>query len=421
METEPSWTSGDDQRVPLIMVAGIREEHVEATAEAARRQAPSHTALVHHDLRRIGEGVVRRTVRHGDEERSAVLELAHGCVSCTLREDFLPLLRRLSAAPDVERIVVRLDPAVEPEAICWALQHVVVDERTLDEDVDVRAVLTAVDLPTWLTDAGGDEALAERGLTGSPDDERTVAQVAVGQVEFADALVLSGKTDPWNEGRTEAVLSRLTPTAPRARHHDLDVSALLARIPETARRGEVDGPHGRLLRGQPTLATDAGVSVLVFEERRPFHPRRLHEALDVLLDGVVRTRGRAWVASQPDAVLWLESAGGGLNVGHAGPWLASLAPEQWREADPERQVKAALNWDDYYGDRMQELVVLAHEASPRDIDRALRDALLTDEELAGGMAAWASCEDPFGEWHVDPCADAEPDEVTDAAREGGHH
>ncbi|MGW0892323.1 ribosome hibernation factor-recruiting GTPase MRF [Saccharopolyspora sp. NPDC002578] len=413
--TEPSRTA----RVPLIMVAGLHEEHVAATAESARATDPQGTAVVHHDLREVTGGVVRRHLRQGDSEQLTVLELAHGCVSCTLREDFLPLLRRLAAAPDVRRIVVRLDPSLEPEAICWAIEHVVVDSAPVAEDVEVQAVVTAVDLPSWLTDAGGDEPLYERGLAGSPDDERTVAQVGVGQVEFADAVVLAGDADRWQAVRSEAVLHRLTPAAPFAALAGLDLPALLRRVPDNARRGEVDGAHGPLLRGQPPLDDEAGVSVVVFEQRRPFHPERLHDSLDVLLDGVVRTRGRAWVASQPDTALWLESAGGGLRVGHAGPWLVTQSPEQWAEVDPERQVKASLNWDDYYGDRLQELVVIAHEAKPGDIRDALLAALLTDEELALGEAAWRDFPDPFGEWHEDPCAEDEPEQAPASRERGG--
>ncbi|MER5394711.1 GTP-binding protein, partial [Saccharopolyspora sp. NPDC002686] len=417
-----------DRRTPLIAVAGIRADQVASTAEAVRRDEPAGTALVHHDLREVAQGVVRRLIRHGGSEQVEVLELAHGCVSCTLREDLLPLLRRLTAAPDVSRIVVQLDSALEPDMICWALQHVEVDGRPLITDVRVEAVITAVDAATWLADATGEDELVERGIGGSPDDERTVAQVAVGQVEFADAVVMLGEADDrWTQVRTEAVIARLTPTAPVTQiqwksgvrfplnlREALDVTALLGRIPAGARRGEIDGPHGQLLRGQPSLETDAGVSTVLFEERRPFHPERLHEAIDVLLDGVVRTRGRVWVASQPDVALWIESAGGGLGIAHGGPWLASLESAQWAEVSAERQVRASLSWDDYYGDRMQELVVIAHEANPQDIAHALRHALLTDDELAAGEQAWADYADPFGEWHTDPCGDDPAERSADA-------
>lgn len=405
-------------RLPVIVVAGVHEQQVRATASEVRSLEPSSTALVHHDLRELDQGVVRRSVRRGDQEQVTNLELVHGCASCTLREDLLPLLRRLSEEPGVGRAVVRLDPALEPESVCAAIRHVPVDDRTVDEDVEIRAVLTAVDVPSWLDDAAGDEPLVERGLGAVADDERTLAQVAVGQAEFADGFVLAGAgRDRWLDARTEAVLGRLAPNAPIARLEGLCAGELLDRVPPNARRGAVDGPHGPLLRGDPPFEPDCGVTVTLFEHRRPFHPQRLHEAVDVLLDGTVRTRGRAWVATQPDTVLWLESAGGGLAVGEAGPWLASVPADDWAVAEPERQLRASMTWDEHYGDRMQELVVIAHEADPDEIRRSLRSALLTDDELGGGRALWRQWSDPFGEWHVDPCS--EPDLADEADVAGG--
>lgn len=332
------------------------------------------SALVRHDLRDPGRGVVRRWV----DGELTVLELAHGCVSCTLREDLLPLLERLGG-----RVVVHLDAALEPEAVCLSVSRL---------DVRVEAVVTAVDRVTWLADATGADTLADRGLSAGEDDDRTVAQVVVGQAEFADALVLVGEDDG---PALDAVLDRLSPLAPRRHRNALDVPELLAAIPEDARRGRVDDGFGALLRGQPPLEPASGVAVVHFVERRPFHPMRLHDALDVLLVGVVRTRGRVWVASRPDAALWLESAGGGLAVGNRGPWLAAV--DDWSEVPAERRAAASAMWDPCYGDRSQELLVITSTARAGEITAALRDALVTDEELA--LIDEVEFVDPFAERH----------------------
>ncbi|GGP66108.1 ribosome hibernation factor-recruiting GTPase MRF [Saccharothrix coeruleofusca] len=354
----------------VLLVAGFTAHDV---AEEVWRAWPG-SVLVRHDLRGLAEGVVRRWV---DGELS-VLELAHGCVSCTLRLDLLPLLERLGG-----RVVVHLDPVLEPEAVCFALRGI---------DARVEAVVAAVDRTTWLADATGDDTLDERGLGAGDGDERTVAQVVVGQAEFADAIVLTGAGDT---PALEAVLDRLNPLAPRRDRDALDVAELLAAIPETARRGRFDDGFGVLLHGQPPLEPAHGAAVVHFTERRPFHPMRLHEAIDVLLDGVVRTRGRVWVASQPDVALWLESAGGGLNVGNLGPWLAAV--EDWSEVPAERRAAASAVWHPRFGDRSQELVVITSSASAEEITAALRGALVTDEELA--LADELEFVDPFAQWH----------------------
>ena len=145
----------------------------------------------------------------------------------------------------------------------------------------------------------------------------------------------------------------------------------------------------------------------------PLPPGRLHDALDVLLTGVRTAAG----GCQPDAVLWLESPAAAERRARR-LRLAALPLEQWTDVDPEQQTKALLAWDDYYGDRMQELVVIAHRADPEEITRALRAALLTDEELAAGQQQWLHYPDPFSDWHTDPCADPDVDEMSGAIADG---
>ncbi|MGW0041585.1 ribosome hibernation factor-recruiting GTPase MRF [Rhodococcus sp. NPDC003348] len=403
-----------DRRTPVVLVAGWAD--TEATAASL---LTAETVLVHHDLDHLREGVVRRTVTGSDGVvDTTLLELAHGCVSCTLREDLVPLLRRLHARGSVRRIVLQLDRTLEPEAVCEAIEHVHVGgvigqlDGPASRDVRIEAVLTCVDAATWLDDATGDDDLADRGLATTADDDRTVAQVVVGQVACADALVVAGRgADGWSQARLHAVLTRLAPTAPIDWIGDdlaPDGDRVLARVPSDARRGAVGGAHEPLLRGQPPLATDCGVTLVEFTADRPFHPERLHEAVDVLLDGVVTARGRMWLATQPEHVLWLESAGGGLRVGRAGRWLAAMSTDEQSGADATRRALAALRWDTRHGDRHTSLVVLVHDTDPRAVDRALRHAVLTDAEF-GREHAWPTWPDPFGDWHAEPCDEGRSD------------
>ncbi|WP_040869873.1 ribosome hibernation factor-recruiting GTPase MRF [Nocardia exalbida] len=415
-----------DRRTPVVVLAGFAGLAATGVDRAAAvlGMAPG-TIVVRHDLTQLREGIVHRTVRTATRETSAVLELAHGCVSCTLRMDLLPLLRKLSQRESVERIVLALDPAFEAEAVCQAIEHVVVAgvhgrvDGPAGRDVRVDAVVTCLDAGAWLADATGDETLAEHGLAAA-DDDRTVAQVAVGQVDFADAVIALGAVTPEalladtavDRGKLAAVLARLVPGAPIAWVDEPGsitpalAETLLTRVPADSRRGRIFDAHAPLLRGRPPLTGDYGVELVEFAAARPFHPARLHQALDVLLEGVVTARGRVWLATQPDDVVWLESAGGGLRVGGAGRWLAALPEEELAEADPERRAMAALRWDERFGDRDVSLSILVHDADPAEIREALHWALVEDDELRlverapERVAEW---EDPFGEWHADPC------------------
>ncbi|WP_243653684.1 ribosome hibernation factor-recruiting GTPase MRF [Pseudonocardia endophytica] len=397
------------ERTELVVLVGLDRDGTEAAAGRLLERDPALVVL-HHDLRDLRRGRVHRRLRVGGSDGRSLLELAHGCVSCTIREDVLPTVTRLAGR--VRRIVLHLDPALEPEAVCWALGAVAATPGgpTVTDLVSLRGVVTVVEPVRWLDDATGDDTLPERGLSTVPDDERTVAQVAVGQAEFADVLVtVPAAPDAWELARANAVLDRLAPLAPRIRLTGLEPADVFSpALPAGARRGVPGGVHDPLLRGAPPLESDAGVRTLVFAARRPFHPERLHDALDHLLDGVVRSRGRIWLATRPDAVLWLESAGGGLRIAQAGEWLAERDAAAWDAVDDDRRALASLAWHPRWGDRAQDVVVLCHRAVPSEIEDALRSALLTDDELALGRASWADLPDPFGHVHDEPCADPLP-------------
>lgn len=420
-----------DLRTPVVLVVGLHGDRTDTVGRVSTAfGAAAGTMVVRYDLAEIEEGVVRRTVTDGETAVTSVLELAHGCVSCTLRADLLPLLRRSAGRDTVRRIVLALDPAFEAEAVCRAISDLVVTgvsgrvDGPAAREVRVEAVWTCLDARSWLADATGEETLVERGWVRA-DDDRTVAQLAVGQVDFADVLVVAGSEAiaPVERARLKAVLSRLAPTAPVLWTDALptvnpgDIDALTARIPADSRRGRVFDAHAPLLRGLPPLHRDHGVELIEFAARRPFHPQRLHTAFDVLFDGVVTARGRLWLATRPDEVVWLESAGGGLRIGAAGRWMAAMSAEERAEVDPQRSALAAAGWDERFGDRDISLVILVHDADPDEIRRTLHWALVDDDELRlvehapERVARWS---DPFGEWHADPCEADEPHSPTTA-------
>ena len=393
-------------RTPVVLVCGQTGANTVADALLAH----PGTAVVEHEF--DGQ-VVRRWVaimRQGRVSRSEVaLELTKGCVSCTTRDDLLVLLRRVHRRDDVHRIVVILAPWTEPESICHAINHVPVRvgvgylDGPAARDVEISAVVTCLDTEAWRRQALGDDELP---------DGRPVAQVVVDQAEFADVLVL---TEP--EHTTLAILKRL---APRARvtvgHRHLEIA--LRHLHPLARRGADSDAHEPLLAGEPPLAPDGDVALTEFTAQRPFHPGRLHAALDVLLDGVVRSRGRIWLAPQPDNVVWVESAGGGLRVAHTGPWLAAMAADELAYADPERKAIVAMRWDPEHGDRHTSMTILSCGARPIEISAALHDALLTDDEF-GRPWEWNQFDDPFGDWHEDPC-DSTPELHDEVAARGSH-
>lgn len=393
-------------RTPVLLVAGQGDTEGVVNALLQREG----TVVVRH--RFDGQVVKRSVTRYSGRDQmtlESVLELCHGCVSCTIRNDLLKLLRQMHRWKDVERIVVHLAPWLEPEPICWAINHVQVllgpgfIDGPAARDVELTAVITCLDSWQWLEQTLGDEVLG---------DGRTVAQVAVGQAEFADILVTEAL-----EPVTLAVLRRISPRAMIVRSAN-DVDTALESLGAAARRGRTDDPLGPLLDGEPPLEFDDEVGIVEYEADRPFHPDRLHDALDVLLSGVVRARGRIWLASNSTRVMCLEAAGGGLRVSSGGRWLSAMSDAELAKVGGQRRALTGLVWDETHGDRRTSIVAVVCGALPQEIKWALDGALLTDAEMAEPLS-WECYVDPFGDWHSEPCRESIPSDPS--APRTNHH
>jgi G3E family GTPase len=389
-----------DSRPRVTVLAGFSAEATAAVGRSLLVTDP-RLLLVSHDMRRIRDGIVRRTVRTADTVlEDEVITLVHGCVSCTLREDVLPTLLRLARQHPEGDILLALPPVIEPEAVAAVCEHAGAG-ATLRFD----SYVTVVEAAGFLDDLGSTDDLRDRDLHAAAEDRRGVAEVVVRQVEYADTIVVWGRPqhDVLDDARLTALLHRLAPWATHLRVGDtatIDCTALATRLRRTGRHDpHTPGMLGRALEGLPIGIDDPngehGANSVLFRARRPFHPGRLHEALEELTGEALRGRGQFWIASQPDAAIGWESAGGGISLGSLGYWLAALPAERWHETSDLRRIAADLDWDPYYGDRRTVLALVGLHLDAELITDRLTACLLTDDELADGFAAWAAWPDPF--------------------------
>ncbi|GAB4102673.1 zinc metallochaperone GTPase ZigA [Micromonospora taraxaci] len=397
-------TTNSPARPSLTVLGGFWSTATFAVARTLLAADPS-LLLVRHDISGIREGVVRRVIRSGagivSDER---VELRHGCVSCTLREDVLPTLARLARTHPDRDLVLMLPEVVEPEAVAAACAHCLVDGAPVTDLVRVDSYVTVVDTEHLLDGLASTDDLRDLGIHAAADDHRTLADVVVRQIEYADTLVLWGTSPegPFDTSRMSVLLQRMAPWATQV-HVGADVvdaTELSRQLRDTDRhRPETPAVLARGLEGYALGVhepqADCGVVSTVFRSRRPFHPWRLHEALEAVNADVIRSRGHLWLASQPETVVAWEFAGGGLSMASLGRWLTAQPDDSWDHVSDQRRLAAALDWDPYYGDRHQNLVFVGLDLDPADLHRTLSGCLLTDAELADGEETWLRYVDPF--------------------------
>lgn len=319
-----------------------------------------------------------------------------------------PTLVRLGRERPGSGILLVLPPAIEPEAVAAACAVSTVDGVAVTDAVRFDSYVTVVAATTFLDDLASTEQLRDRGLLAADNDDRGVADVVGRQVEFADAVVVWGdpEHDPFDIARLTALLHRLTPWAVQVRVGDtptVDCTALAGRLLRSGRHDPAaPGMLGRALEGYPVGIHDPdgehGVNAMLFHSRRPFHPQRLHDALDDLTGEALRGRGLLWIASQPDTAIGWESAGGGVLLGNLGRWLAALPRDRWDEASDMRRLAADADWDPYYGDRRTVLSLVGLGLDVPAMTARLCGCLLTDAEIADGAAGWRDLLDPFADF-----------------------
>lgn len=378
--------------VRVAVVAGLHGAARTQAVEELLCSVPVSMA-VHHDLSEVGTGVVHRVLRDrwGEVDRTRI-ELVHGCVSCTLREDLVPLLVGLAERGEHRFLVVDAWDGVEPRAVAEALTRTLVDDRPVTDWVRLTAVLTAVSAEHLIGDLASTDDMADRDAAVASEDDRTVAEVLAHQVEYPTALSVHACDDD-SADRAEAVLAQLNPAAAILRPATEQIAGLAGgRFDPEAAAARVDPASA-----QPPESCSAGeVRTLTWRRSRPLHPGRLHAALDDVVATSLRSRGRFWLASRPDTLLVWDAAGCSLAMEEGGPWLAALPEAAWELVPEHRRTAARLDWTPESGDRCQ---CLRFTGVGLDIERlveVLDSCLLDDAELRRAPGAeWT--DDPFAE------------------------
>jgi G3E family GTPase len=370
-------TTGGPVPTPVVLVAGL---HGAARTAAVERLLADHpgSLAVHHDLGRVTTGVIRRTVRDARGVReSAEVRLAHGCVTCTVREDLLP--RLVALAPAAPLLIADLWDSVEPRSVAEA-----VDCPEARDLLRLTAVLTAVDAGAMPEDLTRGERLIEVGKPAAAGDQRFLAEVLTRQLEYATGLVPHGGDEDDLE-LTRAVLTHLTPFTPV--HPVTALPAVTGPALCTSELAERVEPATAQLPGDTTTGE---ITTMVWHSRRPLHPRRLFDAVDELVTESVRSRGRFWLATRPSRLLAWDAVAGIVSVEDAGPWLAALPEAAWDLVSPARRLAAALDWHPEAGDRVQHLVLTGPDLDTGRLRALLDSCLITPED---GPAA--CLDDPF--------------------------
>jgi G3E family GTPase len=349
------------------------------------------------DLVREGGAGLSRT-----EER--LIEMSNGCICCTLREDLLVEVARLAREGRFDYLVIESTGISEPLPVAETFTFEDDTGDSLSRVARLDTMVTVVDACSFLRDYASSDSIGERGESLGEDDDRTVVDLLIEQVEFCDVIVVN-KSDLVTENEMSQLVSILRSLNRSARIE----TASYGRVPLPAvldtglfdfqRAAEAPG-WLRELRGEHVPETvEYGITSFVYRARRPFHPQRFWNLIHSEWEGVLRSKGWFWLASRPDFAGSWSQAGGACRHGAAGLWWSAVDPADWPVAEADRR-RIAERLQGAWGDRRQELVLIGIDMDEAALRARFDACLLDDDELAGGMQAWRRFADPFPVWSV---------------------
>ncbi len=337
-----------------------------------------------------------------------LVEMTNGCICCTLREDLLKEVRRLADEKRFDYLVIESTGISEPLPVAATFHFRDEAGESLSDVARLDTMVTVVDAASLLKNYSSTQFIRETGEATGADDNRTLVNLLVDQIEFADIVILN-KTDLASP--EDLALARRVVKALNAEAKILETVRANVPLRHVLNTGYFDYEKAQLhplwakeLYGfaQHTPETEEyGVKSFVYRARRPFHPAKFHAFINSAWPGILRAKGFFWLATRPNWAGELSQAGAFVETRGIGYWWAAIPRQNWGQ-DEEAVQRIMARWDKVYADRKQEIVFIGLDMDETALRKRLDDCLIAAETTRGFEAEkWRHLPDPFPEWRAD--------------------
>ncbi|MDM9644380.1 GTP-binding protein [Rhizobium sp. S163] len=333
----------------------------------------------------------------------ALVEMTNGCICCTLRDDLLKEVRQLAEQNRFDYLLIESTGIAEPLPVATTFEFRDEDGMSLSDIAELDTMVTVVDAAGLLADYASTDFLGDRGETAGDGDNRTVIDLLVEQIEFADVVILN-KVGTATREQLQAARHIVIGLNPDARLIEADFGNV--RPQEVLGTGLFDidkaethplwykEMHG--FNDHVPETEEYGIRSFVYREKRPFDPAKLQRFFDTAWPGVVRAKGFFWLATRPHHVGEVSQAGAILRTSRMGTWWSAVPRERWPD-DPRFMTAIGPYLHPVWGDRRQEIVFIGADPMDEAWIRARLDACLVSAEHFT-PDKWRDMPDPFARW-----------------------
>jgi G3E family GTPase len=362
-------------------------------------------ALIVNDMSEVNidAALVRDGGANLSRTQEQLVEMTNGCICCTLRDDLLQEVRALAEQDRFDYLLIESTGIAEPLPVAATFDFRDESGQSLADVSRLDTMVTVVDCANLLKDYSSTDFLADRGETAGEGDSRTLVDLLVEQIEFADVVILN-KVSAATADERDAARKIITGLNPDAKLIEADFGKVeLKEVLGTGRfdfaKAETHPLWYKELHGFKDHIPETeeyGIRSFVYRARKPFDPMKFQAFIDRSWPGVVRAKGFFWLATRPHHVGEISQAGALVRTGKMGLWWTSVPREQWpQDRGFLNMMKPYL--DPVWGDRRQEIVFIGADPMDEVKIRTELDACLIDSPVFA-PDLWRNLPDPFASW-----------------------
>ena len=393
------------EKLPVTVLSGfLGAGKTTVLTHLLNNREDKKVAVIVNDMSEINidKSMVENEVSLSRQEEKLV-EMSNGCICCTLREDLLIEVTKLAKEGRFDYLVIESTGISEPLPVAETFTFEDEDGLSLSDVARLDTMVTVVDAVNFLTDYDEAKQLQDTGESLGEEDERSVADLLVDQVEFADVLLIS-KTDLIDSAKLDRLIAILKTLNTRAKiipiaNGNVNINDILNTQLFDFEQAEAAPGWMKEMRGEHIPETEEyGISSFVYQARKPFYPQKFHDFLhnDNLAGKLIRSKGYFWLATRPHFAGYWSQAGGIARYGFAGMFWKAVPESDWPQ-DEEALESIKENWEEPFGDMRQELVFIGQGLDKDQVIKALDQCLLSDDDVLLGRDHWATFPDPFPE------------------------
>ena len=336
-----------------------------------------------------------------------LVEMSNGCICCTLREDLLEQVRQLSEERRFDYLVIESTGISEPLPVATTFDFRDEKDKSLSDVSRLDTMVTVVDAGNLIKNYSSTDFLKDKGEVAGENDQRTLVDLLVEQIEFANVILLN-KVDLVSKKELEIVRAVIRGLNAKAKIIETSNSKVVLKEVIDTKLYDLKEAQNHPLWAQELYNSDEhipeteeyGITSFVYRARAPFNPEKIHEFFNQEWPGVVRAKGFFWISSRPDYVGEVSQAGAFVRHQGIGRWWASVKEDQWPK-DASFKQNISKIWLKNYGDRRQEIVFigLKNQMDISFLKDKLDKFLIKDYSI--NLENSLKFKDPFPEWFHD--------------------